>query len=101
LIITCWRYDFNERTISERKGVFNVSTREIHYFRIKSIRVEEPFLYRFVGLKTYNLVTSDPLIPIFRIYAISDDGSLRDYLKKKATYWRKEMGVKETDFHSF
>lgn len=101
LIIHFWQYDFHERTITERKGVLSVSTREIHYFRIKSIRVEEPLLFRFVGLKTYNVITSDPLIPIFRIYAIEDNGELRDILKKRATYWRKEMGVKETDFHDF
>jgi membrane protein YdbS with pleckstrin-like domain len=102
ILISCWKYDFNERTVSERKGVFNVHTREIHYFRIKSIRVEQPFFFRMVGLSTYNVITSDPLIPIFRIYAIEDNGSvIRDYLKKKAIYWRNEMGVKETDFHNF
>jgi len=101
IIISCWKYDFNERTVSERKGVLSVHTREIHYFRIKSIRVEEPLFFRIVGLRTYYVITSDPLIPIFKIYAVEDHGELRDILKKKATYWRKEMGVKETDFHDF
>jgi uncharacterized membrane protein YdbT with pleckstrin-like domain len=102
ILISCWKYDFNERTVSERKGVFNVHTREIHYFRIKSIRVEEPLFFRMFGLCTYNVITSDPLIPILRIYAIEDNGTyIRDYLKKKAIYWRNEMGVKETDFHNF
>jgi membrane protein YdbS with pleckstrin-like domain len=102
LIIACWRYDFNERTVSERKGVLTVRTREFHYFRIKSIRVVQPLLFRIVGLVNYDVVTSDPLMPMFRIYAVADDGTeLRDILKKKATYWRKEMGVKETDFHDF
>ena len=102
LIISCWRYDFHERTITEKKGVFTIRKQEIHYFRIKSIRVIQPFFYRFVGLVSYDLITSDPLIPVLRLYAVADDGiELRDILKKKATYWRKEMGVKETDFHNF
>jgi membrane protein YdbS with pleckstrin-like domain len=100
-IISCWYYDFNERTISERKGVLTIHTREIHYFRIKSIRTEQPLFYRIVGLMTYNIITSDPLIPILKIYAIEDNGELRDKLKQKAIYWRKELGVKETDFHNF
>ena len=101
LIISCWRYDFHEKTITEQKGVFTITKQEIHYFRIKSIRVVQPFLYRFVGLITYHIITSDPLIPVFTLYAVEDDGTLRTMLKEKATYWRKEMGVKETDFHDF
>lgn len=99
--ISCWKYEFRERTIGESKGVLSISKREIHYFRVKSIRVERPFLYRIVGLTTYDLVTSDPLIPIFRIYAIDDDGTFQTYLKEKVTYWRTAMDVKEKDFHNF
>jgi membrane protein YdbS with pleckstrin-like domain len=101
VIIMCWKYEFHERTITERKGVLSVSTQEIHYFRIKSIRIHEPLFYRFVGLRTYYVLTSDPLIPVFRLYAVKDDGDIRELLKKRATYWRNEMGVKETDFHDF
>ena len=100
-VINCWMYDFHERTITEQKGVFTIRKQEIHFFRIKSIRVKQPFLHRLVGLVTYIVITSDPLIPIFTLYAIEDNGELRNILKSKATQARKEMGVKETDFHNF
>ena len=97
LIINCWEFQFHERTIIERKGVFSVSTREIHYYRIKSVRVEEPFFYRFVGLSSIDIITSDPMIPIMRLYAIGNMDEIRNYVKEMTTYWRKAQGVKEYD----
>ena len=97
LVITCWEYQFHERTITERKGVFSVSTREIHYYRIKSVRVEEPFFYRFVGLCSIDIITSDPLIPVLRLYAIGNMERIRSYVKDMTTYWRNAMEVKEYD----
>lgn len=101
LVLSCWQFQFNDRTIAERKGVFSVLTREIHYFRIKSIRLEEPFLFRLVGLSNVTLITSDPFIPILKLYAVYDGHGLRKYIKDKTIFWRQEMGVKETDFHDF
>jgi len=101
LILKCWSFDFHDRTISERKGVFSVLTREIHYFRIKSVRVEEPFYLRIFGLKTVVLITSDPLIPILRIFAIGGGNGtdVKDYCKEQAAKWRDDKSVKEQDIH--
>ena len=97
LVINCWEYQFHEKTITERKGVFSVSTREIHYYRIKSVRVEEPFFYRFVGLSSIDIITSDPLIPVLRLYAVGNMEEIRTYVKDMTAYWRKVQGVKEYD----
>jgi membrane protein YdbS with pleckstrin-like domain len=35
--IETWKYNFLERTIEERKGVFSVTQEEVQYYRIKSI----------------------------------------------------------------
>jgi len=40
--IMCWKYEFNERTIVERKGILSVTRREIHYYRIKMNSTKEP-----------------------------------------------------------
>ena len=102
-IISCWSYRFDEDTdtIVERKGVFSVETVEIHYFRIKSIRLQQPFFQRLVGLSTIEVITSEPYKPYLEIYGIRDGAKYVKYLKETATYWRNVKGVKETDFHSF
>jgi uncharacterized membrane protein YdbT with pleckstrin-like domain len=97
LVINCWEFQFHERTLAERKGVFSVSTREIHYYRIKSVRIEEPFFYRLVGLCSIDILTSDPMIPVLRLYAIGDMEQIHSYVKEMTSYWRKVQGVKEYD----
>ncbi len=99
LIITCWSFRFREKTISERKGVFSVVTREIHYYRIKSVRHHEPFFLRIFGLSNVILVTSDPFTPIFEIHAIRGGDELVQSIKEETSIWRRERTVKEQDIH--
>jgi uncharacterized membrane protein YdbT with pleckstrin-like domain len=100
-IITCWSYQFEEKTITERKGVFSVETVQIQYFRIKSVRVLEPFFQRLVGLSTIEVITSEPFRPYLVIYGVRNGNAIKKTLLDQATYWRDKMGVKETDFHNF
>jgi len=99
LIINCWSFRFHEKTIAERKGVFSVLTREIHYFRIKSIRFEQPFFLRIFGLSNVVLITSDPLIPMLRIYGVVDGSQIKTQIKEQISIWRRERTVKEQDIH--
>lgn len=99
LTIKCWSYYFCEKTISERKGVFSVLTREIHYFRIKSVRWEQPFWLRIFGLSNVVLITSDPLIPILRLYGVNEGSDIVAHIKEQVSIWRRERTVKEQDIH--
>jgi membrane protein YdbS with pleckstrin-like domain len=96
-VISCWHYEFRERTIAERKGVFSTDKVEIHYFRIKSIKIEKPFLMRLVGLSNIVIITSDPFRPILRLYAIHKGEEIRVMIKDLAYHWRHELNVKEHD----
>lgn len=99
LIIKCWSFRFHEKTIAERKGVFSVLTKEIHYYRIKSVRWEQPFWLRIFGLSNVVLITSDPLIPMLRVYAIWGGEDLKDRVKVQVSKWRRDRTVKEQDIH--
>jgi membrane protein YdbS with pleckstrin-like domain len=108
LVIACWRYEFTigGDTITIEKGVFTRTKIDVHRFRIKSIKMEKPFLLRLMGLSNVILLTSEPFMPILTFYAIpnGDDprpADLAKYLLDSSTYWRSVKGVKETDFHSF
>lgn len=99
LIIQCWSFRFNEKTIAQRKGVFSVITKEIHYFRVKSVRWHQPFWLRIFGLSNVVLITSDPLIPILKVYAIRQGEDLMNTIKEEVSIWRSERTVKEQDIH--
>lgn len=97
--LACWKYQFNERTILERKGIFSVDTKEVHFSRIKSIRIHEPFLFRLVGLANVVIKTSDPYMPELKLYAIPSGLEVRNHLRAKADKWRKTEGVREFDMY--
>jgi uncharacterized membrane protein YdbT with pleckstrin-like domain len=96
----CWKYEFNERTIIESKGILSVTHTELHYYRIKSIRVEEPFLLRLLGLSNVYITASDPYQPELKLYAVPAGSILRSQLREKTDTWRKSEGVKEFDLYN-
>jgi membrane protein YdbS with pleckstrin-like domain len=93
LYFTKWSYTAD--TIMERVGVFNVTTDEIQFFRIKDLRLYQPLLYRIVGISRLILITSDKFKPIIVINGITDGKRKRDMLKALAISSRREMGVKD------
>ena len=70
LSVYYWRYEFNERTLVERKGILSVTRRELHYYRIKSISVDEPFFLRIFGLANIHIKSSDPYQPELTLIAV-------------------------------
>jgi membrane protein YdbS with pleckstrin-like domain len=92
-----WRYEFYERTIMERKGILSVTRREIHYYRIKSIKIDEPFWMRIFGLANVTIISSDPYHPEMMLYAVPKGLELRQLIRKNTDFWRKSEGVREWD----
>lgn len=95
-----WQYQFNERTIIERKGIFNVERKEIHYYRIKSILVEEPFWMRLFGLANIHIKSSDPYYPEIKLWAVPRGVMLRNELRQLTDMRRKEENVREYDLYN-
>jgi uncharacterized membrane protein YdbT with pleckstrin-like domain len=97
LEISCWKYEFYDETMVEKKGVFNVTREEVHYSRIKSIMVEEPFLMRLVGLQVIHVITSEQFKPKFTFYAIEGGEHIKNLLTGLVKITRKESGLRELD----
>ena len=95
LYFTKWSYTTD--TILERVGVFNVTTDEIQFFRIKDLRLYQPLLYRIVGISRLILITSDKFKPVLVLDGIRNGKRKRDMLKALAISSRREMGVREFD----
>ena len=99
LEIYCWKYEFNERTIVERKGIFSVERREIQYARIKSIKIDEPFIFRLVGLSNITIQSSDPYMPELVLHAIPFRKTVKAHLDARTYFWRKQEGIREFDMY--
>ena len=95
--VQCWTYTFNEMTIVERKGVFNVLSNEIHYYRIKSVQLDEPFWMRLLGLSIIRIETTDRFLPHMILFGIHDGQRLLKSIREKTYIWRQEMNVREID----
>jgi len=95
-----WRYEFRERTIIERRGILSVTRKEVHFYRIKSIKVDEPLWMRIFGLSKVSIITSDQYHPELVLYAVSDGHYLREYIRSNTDQWRKLEGVKEFDLYN-
>jgi membrane protein YdbS with pleckstrin-like domain len=100
LYVYYWRYEINERTIVERKGILDVTRNEIHYFRIKSIRVEEPLWMRLFNLSNVFVKTSDPYLPELKLYAVPSGTLVREELRSMTHNRRKEENVREFDMYN-
>jgi uncharacterized membrane protein YdbT with pleckstrin-like domain len=94
------RFEFRERTIIERRGILSVTRQEVHYYRIKSIKVDEPLWMRIFGLANVSIITSDPYKPEIVLYAIPNGISLREYIRLNTDQWRKIEGVREFDMYN-
>ncbi len=97
--VSMWVYVISKDTILERKGVFNITEEQVQCFRIKSIKVERPFLMRLVGLSIIQIRTSEEFKPNFTFYAIENGEMVKNILDASAQVNRTKFKVKEIDFH--
>lgn len=96
----CTKYDFYEDRIIYRRGVFEVTTDEILLYRVKSINLHEPFLYRLVGISNLNLITSDRYVSgEIKLTAIPVGIEFRNVLREMVEENRHIKGVKEFDLY--
>jgi uncharacterized membrane protein YdbT with pleckstrin-like domain len=92
------KYEITEERIIETTGVFSRSTDETELYRVKDIRLEEPFFLRMFGLSTILLVTSDKTSPIITLSGVKNGNSLRKTLRDAVEVRRDIKGVRERDF---
>ena len=95
--VNCWRYEFYDDVVVEKKGVFSITREEVHYSRIKSIMVEEPFLMRLVGIQIIHVITSEQFKPRFTFYAIEGGEHIKKLLDELVLMSRKNSGIRELD----
>ena len=98
--VSCWRYEFYDDIIIERKGVFLVTRRELYYHRIKSVLVVEPLLHRLVDIGNIQVVTSDNYASTFTFTGVSMVQDLSNGLRSSIGKGRKKNNVREFDLYN-
>ena len=98
--VYCWRYEFYDDIIIERKGVFLVTHRELNYYRIKSVFVEEPLLHRLVDIGNIHVVTSDKFANDFTFTGVSMVHDVANNLRGSIVKGRKRNNVREYDLYN-
>ena len=95
----CIKYEFYEDKIIYRRGVFTVTTDEILLYRVKSINLHEPFLYRLVGISNLSIITSDRYVGEITLNAIPVGTEFKNVLREMVEENRNIKGTKEFDFY--
>lgn len=97
LDIHCWSYRFYDDIVVEKRGVLSVTQEEVHYFRIKSMMIDEPFYLRVLDLSTIHMYTSEVLKPNFSFYGITDAEKVKIHLATLTMVKRRSNGIRELD----
>lgn len=95
--LNSWKFNFSEQKIIEKRGLFSIKETENHYFRIKSVTLYKPLLYRFVGLSILTIETSDFAKPTLVLNGISNGDQIRSFLYERIQFSRNKEGVRELD----
>ncbi len=92
------RYSITTQRLTYRRGVFSKETDVLELYRIKDMKVEEPFFLRLFGKGDVVMDTSDRSHPVFRLEAVPEPIQLRDLLRQHVEKRRDEKRVSEVDF---
>jgi len=90
-------YELTTERLITTKGVFNKSTEQIELYRVKDIRLEEPFLMRIFSLGNILLVTSDKTLGVILLPAMNNPKKLKDDIRYIVEKQREKKGVREMD----
>lgn len=91
-------FEITDQRIIEYKGVFTRRTDELELFRVKDIKLVQPFFLRIFGLSNLYLVSSDKSHPTILIPGIPDGMNLKEKVRSFVESRRDVKRVRETDF---
>src|SRR5664279_2157316 len=78
-------------------GVLTKTTDSLELYRVKDIRMTQPFHLRFFGLENVELTTSDESSPLVVIECIPQSVKLGDILRQQVEHCRVTKRVREVD----
>jgi|SRR5690606_14757655 len=92
------QYTVTTQRLNFRRGVFSKETDVMELYRVKDMRVVEPFFLRMFGKGDIIMETSDRTHPEFILHAVPEPDQLRDTIRHYVEIRRDEKRVREVDF---
>ncbi|AFM03739.1 putative membrane protein [Bernardetia litoralis DSM 6794] len=91
-------YTLTSERLIIKKGILTRTTDEIELYRVKDIRLIEPFLQRLVGLSVIEIASSDRSNPNLSLAGIRNGDELRNTMRNQVERLRTNKNVREVDF---
>jgi uncharacterized membrane protein YdbT with pleckstrin-like domain len=91
------RYELTSERLLISEGVFTRKSESVELYRVRDIVIEEPFLYRMVGVGTIVLLTSDLSAPKIVLPAIKNATEFREIARKHIEAIREKKNVRQMD----
>ena len=76
------RYDLTDQRIIYTTGIFSRTTQYLEFFRVRDMKVEEPFWLRMVGKCNIYLLTTDLTTPELKLWAVPNDTSFHQRIRQ-------------------
>ena len=101
IFVKTWKIEVTDQRVIEEIGVFSKLIDEAELYRIKDIRLVQPFIFRLLGLSTIVMVSSDISDSVITIPCIDskDAKILREELRASVEARRNEKGTSEIDVY--
>jgi uncharacterized membrane protein YdbT with pleckstrin-like domain len=97
LKVHCRVYSLTTERLIITSGIFNKNTETLELYRIRDMRVRQPFLQRLVGLEHIQLITADASTPELVLDHAPKTAGLSGLLRKNIELCREAKRVRSID----
>lgn len=92
------KYALTNERLRHSSGILNRSIEVLELYRVKDLRIEQPFHFRLFGLSRILLETSDRSTPLVILNGVSGGMELADLIRRNVEVQRDKKRVREVDF---
>ncbi len=96
----CHTVEINDERIIEYKGIFSKEIQELELYRVKDLKIRQPFIFRLVGLSNIILYTTDHTDPIWILRGIENGESIKEALRAAIDQRRDAKKIQELDINN-
>lgn len=97
LVVKCTQYELTTQRLFTKKGVLNRTTDELELYRVRDMRIIEPWYLRPFGLSTIVLLTTDRTDSQVNISAIHDAQPLLNQVRRLVEESKRKNNYREID----
>jgi uncharacterized membrane protein YdbT with pleckstrin-like domain len=105
LFIMLWKYltvkttsfEISNQRIRSKSGVLSRTIDEMELYRIRDMRIVQPFFLRLFSLSSIELITTDRTNKILLIPAIKDADALLAKIRANVEITKRSSGYREVD----